>query len=145
MVDHRPSSSGLQAPQLNRGANRFSSDWAVFFLNPLPEFTPRPTTCSDEVITEDSFSPSKISPWLSMLDSSIVPGAHQKLASIKWHYLHERQRPNNLSPILPFSLQSRACKKREGRKKGQKKVRNFSFFSLFFFFLRAADAIIPPV
>lgn len=56
----------------------------------------------------------------STLDSSIILGAHQKPVSIKWHYLHERQLPNNLSPTLPFNLQSRACKK-GGRKKRHKK------------------------
>lgn len=67
-------------------------------------------------------------PWPSMLDSSIIPGAHQKLAFIKWHYLHERQLPNNLSPTLPFNLQSRACrkKKKEGReRKDMKKQWDF--------------------
>lgn len=44
-----------------------------FFFNPLPEFTPRPTTCSDEVITEDSFSPSKISPGLRCLILLLYP------------------------------------------------------------------------
>lgn len=56
-------------------------------------------------------------PWPSMFDSSIIPRAHQKLASIKWHYLHERQMPNNLSPTLPFNLQSRACEKKEGKER----------------------------
>lgn len=67
-------------------------------------------------------------PWPSMLDSSIIPGAHQKLAFIKWHYLHERQLPNNLSPTLPFNLQSRARrkKKKEGReRKDMKKQWDF--------------------
>lgn len=69
-------------------------------------------------------------PWPSMLDSSIIPAAHQNLASIKWHYLHERQLPNNLSPILPFNLQSRACKEggeerkdMEGKKKKREKFK----------------------
>lgn len=44
-----------------------------FFFNPLPEFSPRPTTCSDEVITEDSFSPSKISPGLRRLILLLYP------------------------------------------------------------------------
>lgn len=67
-------------------------------------------------------------PWPSMLDSSFIPGAHQKLAFIKWHYLHERQLPNNLSPTLPFNLQSRARrkKKKEGReRKDMKKQWDF--------------------
>ncbi len=64
-------------------------------------------------------------PWPSMLDSSIIQRAHQKLASIKWHYLHERQLPNNLSPTLPFNLQSRACKKEGKERKDIKKERNF--------------------
>lgn len=71
-----------------------------------------------------------------MLDSSIIPGAHQKLASIKWHYLHERQLPNNLSPTLPFNLQSRAWKKRGERKKGHKKRRGI--------LVRAAESNTPP-
>lgn len=68
-------------------------------------------------------------PWPSMLDSSIIPGAHQKLAFIKWHYLHERQLPNNLSPTLPFNLQSRACRKKKGgeRKKGHEKAVRFLY------------------
>lgn len=66
-------------------------------------------------------------PWPSMLDSSIIPGAHQKLASIKWHYLHERQLPNNPSPTPPFNLQSRACKKKEKGEEREdiKRERNF--------------------
>lgn len=126
MVDHRPSNYGLQAPQLNRGPTTAALT-GHFFFNPLPEFTPRLATCSDEVITEDSFSPSKISPSLRCLILLLYPGAHQKLASIKWHYLHERQLPNNLSPTLPFYLQSRACKKKRGKKeerKDTKKERN---------------------
>lgn len=98
--------------------------WLGIFFNPLPEFTPRLTTCSDEVITEDSFSPSKISSSLRCLILLLYPGAHQKLASIKWHYLHERQLPNNLSPTLPFYLQSRACTKKKEERKDTKKERN---------------------
>lgn len=113
--------------------------WLGIFFNPLPEFTPRLTTCSDEVITEDSFSPSKISSSLRCLILLLYPGAHQKLASIKWHYLHERQLPNNLSPTLPFYLQSRARTKKKEERKDTKKERNSckgcwsqypSFFSL---------------
>lgn len=113
--------------------------WLGIFFNPLPEFTPRLTTCSDEVITEDSFSPSKISSSLRCLILLLYPGAHQKLASIKWHYLHERQLPNNLSPTLPFYLQSRACTQKKEERKDTKKERNSckgcwsqypSFFSL---------------
>ena len=73
MVDHRPSSYGLQAPWLNRGPTTAALTEQFFFLNPLPEFTPRPTTCSDEVITEDSFSPSKISPGLRCLILLLYP------------------------------------------------------------------------
>lgn len=72
MVDHRPSSYGLQAPWLNRGPTAAALT-GQFFFNPLPEFTPRPTTCSDEVITEDSFSPSKISPGLRCLILLLYP------------------------------------------------------------------------
>lgn len=138
MVDHRPSNYGLQAPQLNRGPTTAALT-GHFFFNPLPEFTPRLTTCSDEVITEDSFSPSKISSSLRCLILLLYPGAHQKLASIKWHYLHERQLPNNLSPTLPFYLQSRACTQKRKERKDTKKERNSckgcwshypSFFSL---------------
>lgn len=51
-----------------------------FSVNPPPEFSPRRTTCSDEVITEDSFSPGKISRGLPTLDSSIIRGCHIKNA-----------------------------------------------------------------
>lgn len=77
-------------------------------------------------------------PWPSMLDSSIIPETHQKLAFIKWHYLHERQLPNKLSPIPPFNLQSRACRKGwEERKDTFMKKRREIFIS-------AAEANIPP-
>lgn len=65
MVCRPHSSIGGQLLQLWLGT--------FFFLNPLPEFTPRPTTCSDEVITEDSFSPSKISPGLRCLILLLYP------------------------------------------------------------------------
>lgn len=110
--------------------------WLGIFFNPLPEFTPRLTTCSDEVITEDSFSPSKISSSLRCLILLLYPGAHQKLASIKWHYLHERQLPNNLSPTLPFYLQSRACTQKKKRKERTQKRRGI--------LVRAAEASTPP-
>lgn len=76
-------------------------------------------------------------PWPSMLDSSIIPAAHQKLAFIKWHYLHERQLPNNLSPILPFNLQSRVCKIRGEERKDTEEKRTEIVVS-------ATEANIPP-
>lgn len=72
MVDHRPPSYGLQAPWLNRGPATAALT-GHFFFNPLPAFSPRPTTCSDEVITEDSFSPGKISPGLRRLILLLYP------------------------------------------------------------------------
>lgn len=66
-------------------------------------------------------------PWPSTLDSSIIPAAHQNLAPIKWHYLHERQLPNNLSPISAIQSSVKGMQKRRGRKKGhgRRKKRHF--------------------
>lgn len=77
-------------------------------------------------------------PWPSMLDSSIIPGAHQKLAFIKWHYLHERQLPNNLSPTLPFNLQSRARRKKKRRGEKERTWKSSEIF------VWADEASTPP-
>lgn len=125
MADHRPSSYGLQAPWHNRGPTTAALTGQFFFLNPLPEFTPRRTTCGDEVITEDSFSPSKISPGLRCLILLLYPEHIKTSPPSNGIICMKGKLPNNLSPTLPFNLQSRAGEKRGGRKKGHKKGEEF--------------------
>lgn len=69
MVCRPHSSTGGQLLQLWLG---ISSSF-FFFFKSFPEFTPRLTTCGDEVITVDSFSPSKISPGLRCLILLLYP------------------------------------------------------------------------
>lgn len=132
MVDHRPPSYGPQAPLLNRGPTTAALTGQFFlipFLN-LPHVRPHAVM--------------KLSPRTAFLQAKSALAfdawffyytrAHQKHASIKWHYLHERQLLDNLSPTLPFNLQSRACKK-ERRERKDIKRRGI--------LVRAAEANIP--
>lgn len=121
VVDHRPSSTGLQAPELNRGPT--TAALTVHFLNPFPEFSRRPTTCSDEVITEDSFSPSKISPGLRRSILLLYPGTSKtclhQMALSAW-------KANAQQSISNSAIQSsvKGRRKREQRMKAHKKRRN---------------------
>lgn len=137
VVDHRPSSLVCRA-RSSIGGQLLSSDWAVLkkkslsWIYPTSDHMPWWSYHWGQLFSQQN------QPWPSMLDSSIIPAPHQNLASIKWHYLHERQLPNNLSPILPFNLQSRACKKGgEERKDTEGKKRREIVVS-------ATEANIPP-
>lgn len=99
--------------------------WLGFFfsfLNPLPEFTPRLATCRDEVITEDSFSPSKISPTLRCLILLLRPEhIKKKKASIKWHYLHKSQLPQQSISNTAIQSSVKGMQWKKGGKKDMKK------------------------